>query len=348
MKVGFVNDAFLSGRGTDRVIYEIAKRIGKKHEVTIICGKSNIRHENFSVKELGFEKLVSGSVSNYFNSIKNIRKCCKDLDVINLHHASLNLAFLGFDNVVTTYHGSPFMKESERNPVRFLARGFINKVNLFSLRFDKKIIAISNYMKDVLKKNLIPENKISVIPNGIDTSKFKPTWEDKGYMLFVGRHEPHKRIDELIKLSKIVSYPLVIAGSGSETKRMKELAKKIKAPVKFVGRVSTDELVKLYQNCSFFVSSSRWEGFGLIFLEAAACGKPSIGYNICAIPEVIKNGETGFLVKNFSEFLEKIKLLRESKNLREKMGKNARKFSKKFSWKKTVKEYEKIFREVVS
>jgi glycosyltransferase involved in cell wall biosynthesis len=164
----------------------------------------------------------------------------------------------------------------------------------------------------------------------------------------VGRHEPHKRIDELIKLSKIVSYPLVIAGSGSETKRMKELAKKIKAPVKFVGRVSTDELVKLYQNCSFFVSSSRWEGFGLIFLEAAACGKPSIGYNICAIPEVIKNGETGFLVKNFSEFLEKIKLLRENKTLREKMGKNARKFSKKFSWKKTVKEYEKIFREVVS
>ncbi|NIO20366.1 MAG: glycosyltransferase, partial [Candidatus Aenigmarchaeota archaeon] len=101
-------------------------------------------------------------------------------------------------------------------------------------------------------------------------------------------------------------------------------------------------------NCSFFVSASKWEGFGLIFLEASACGKPSVGYKTCAIPEVILNGKTGLLAKNYKELRENAKKLIRDKNLRKKLGKNAFSFSRDFGWDRVSEEYEKLFEKIKS
>ena len=186
---------------------------------------------------------------------------------------------------------------------------------------------------------------INVVYLGVD-EKFKPTYKDKSYMLFVGRLEEHKRIHELIKLSKELNFPLYMIGSGSLEKQLKRYTESIGSKVTFTGRVSRSYLINLYQECSFFASASHWEGFGLIFLEAAACSKPSIGYARGSIPEVIINEKTGFLVNNFSELKNKANILIKDKKLRENMGKKALVFSKKFSWEKCAKEYEKIFKAV--
>jgi len=149
------------------------------------------------------------------------------------------------------------------------------------------------------------------------------------YILYVGRLEKQKRVDELIKLSKELNTPLTIIGDGFESEELKKLVKKIHAPVEFLGVVPHNkELVKIYQNCMFFISASEWESFGLIFLEAAACGKPSIGYNVFAIPEVILHGQTGFLANNYHELKIYCEKLIKDKEQRNKMGKNALKFSK--------------------
>ncbi len=193
----------------------------------------------------------------------------------------------------------------------------------------------------------VPEKNVVVIRDGVD-DVFKPTWKDKNYMLFVGRHEKHKHIDELIRISSKLDFPLKIAGEGHETENLKKIAKKLGGKVEFVGNVGRDELVELYQNCSFFISASKWEGFGLIFLEAAACGKPSIGYRACAIPEVVLNGETGLLAKNYNDLVKNVKRLTEDKNLRKTLGKNALSFSKNFGWEKVSEEYEKLFEKIRS
>ena len=116
--------------------------------------------------------------------------------------------------------------------------------------------------------------------------------------------------------------------------------------IEFLGKVSREHLIKLYQECSFFISASKWEGFGLIFLEAGACGKTSIGYNVGSIPEVILDGRTGFLVNNFLELEQKAEELIKDKKLRKNIGKKALEFSKRFNWNKIAEEYEKIFQEV--
>jgi glycosyltransferase involved in cell wall biosynthesis len=115
-----------------------------------------------------------------------------------------------------------------------------------------------------------------------------------------------------------------------------------------LGKISRKELIKQYQECGFFASASKWEGFGLIFLEAAACAKPSIGYRKGSIPEVVLDGKMGFLVNSYEELKQKAGELIKDKKLRKKMGKEALKFSKNFSWDKSAKEYENIFNKLIS
>ncbi|MEM4152953.1 MAG: glycosyltransferase family 4 protein [Candidatus Pacearchaeota archaeon] len=343
MKIAFVNDTFIEGRGADTAIYELARRLGKKHKVYVIAGKSRgFKEENFKIIEIKTGKLYTGSLRDYFyfSKIKQFRKEILKLnakykfDVFNVHHSALNPAFKGL-NIIVTWNGSP--------PTNNIIRKILNKIVLITLNRNKKTIAISNFLKNELSK-FINKEKISMIYDGV-SNEFKFSRKDKGYMFFVGRHEPHKSIDELIKLSKNTNFPLIIAGSGPLSEKLKDYSKKIHAnKVKFVGKVSRKKLISLYQECSFFVSASKWEGFGLIFLEAAACGKPSIAYNRCSMPEVIKNNKTGFLVNNYNEFVQKARLLIENKNLRKKMGKEALKFSKNFGWDKIANKYENLFK----
>jgi glycosyltransferase involved in cell wall biosynthesis len=341
MRVCFVNDTFLLGRGVDTVIYELARRLGKKYKVKVICGKGfcNYKPKNFKIEEIDIGKAFTGSIKDLLFPIKllKLRKFLRkiDCDVINLHHSTLFLGLIGMKNVIVTYHGSPPAYGISKYP-----RTLINLLGKISLRFARKVISISEYLKRELVKFGVPEEKIIVIPNGV-SEEFKPTWKDKNYMLFVGRLERHKRVDELIRLAKEINFKLKVVGDGPERKKLESLSNEIKAPVNFFGKISRKKLIKLYQECSFFVSASRWEGFGLIFLEANACGKPVIGYNLTAIKERIKDGFNGFLVENFEEFKEKALELKERANLRKKMGKNGIKVAKSYNWERISEMYAK-------
>jgi len=341
MKIAFVNDTFLEGRGADTVIYELAKELGKRHEVYVLASESNFKEDNFKIIKLELQKLYTGKISdfNYLEKIKKLRKQIFELqkryhfELFNVHHIALNPAFIKLPTIVT-WHGSP--------PTKNIFRKILMRLLLRTLRNNKKTIVISKFLYNQIS---FLKERVTIIPNGV-SADFKPKWKDKEYMLYVGRLEKHKNIEDLIRLSKETNFKLKIVGYGPEEDRLKKFFATISAPVEFLGKVSRKELVNLYQECSFFVSASKWEGFGLIFLEAAACGKPSIGYNVGATPEVIMNNETGFLVNNYKEFKESaLKLIKDEKT-RIKMGKKAFEFSKNFNWKEIVKKYEKVFKEV--
>jgi len=348
MRIAFVNDTFLEGRGADTVIYELTKRLGKKHEVFVIASKVDMSEENFKILRINARKLLTGntlvdSLSYFPNLIKFRKEILKlqkkyNFDVFNLHHSSLNPAMKSLPTIVT-WHGSP----PSKNKIRI----FFNKLVLRSLKRNKVSITVSEYLKTELFK-IIPKIKIKRIYNGV-SNEFKLTNEGKEFMFFVGRLEEHKSIHELINLSKETNFSLHIIGSGPLENKLKNYAKKIDADkVKFLGKISRKELIKQYQKCSFFVSASKWEGFGLIFLEAAACAKLSISYAKGSVPEVIQNNKTGFVINSYQELKQKTEILIKDKTLRRKMGKEALRFSKKFSWNKTAKEYEEVFKALSS
>jgi len=105
---------------------------------------------------------------------------------------------------------------------------------------------------------------------------------------------------------------------------------------------------QVFVGCDMYVTASKWEGFNLPILEAQYFGKPVVGYDLAAHPEVVDNGLTGYLVKNHGEFEEKVRLLIEHPEVRDEIGMHGREWAKKFNWMDCAREFEKLFREILA
>lgn len=176
------------------------------------------------------------------------------------------------------------------------------------------------------------------IYNGCNLERFYPTYKDEGYILSVGELISCKSFEVPIKISRV----LKIVGIGPERRSLENYARRIGADVEFLGLVLGSNLVELYQKCSFFVSGSFYESFGIVFLEANACGKPVIARDCTAMPEIVKHNETGFLCNNDRDFIFYSDLLWKNKKTRRVMGIKARKHAESFSWSKTATKYDEI------
>lgn len=119
--------------------------------------------------------------------------------------------------------------------------------------------------------------------------------------------EGHKGVDRVIESLPSVILPdgysleYVVVGDGSDRERLENLARQIDGPypVRFLGRISEEELHEWYAKCDLFVMPSQSEGFGIVYLEAMAYGKPIIAGRGGAIPEVVLDGQLGILVDHY-------------------------------------------------
>ena len=122
---------------------------------------------------------------------------------------------------------------------------------------------------------------------------------------------------------------LEIVGQGPLEKNIKEYAKKlgIKDKVRFLGLLSNEDVLSRISRWHLFVLTSRWEGFGIVLLEAMTMEKPIVATNVEAIPEVVKDGETGFLcpVDDSEAIAEKIIWFLKNQSEAVKFGKRGRK-----------------------
>ena len=221
-------------------------------------------------------------------------------------------------------------------------------------KFDLIITISAATKKEIIKKYRVTSAKILVTYPGLD-NKFKPEEKDKkllqklnlknkSVLLFLAglkfRKNPQFLLDVLKKI-KDQNIILLIAGSGQAEFFLKFKAKilGLSKQIRFLGFVPEIDKVKFYNLADLFLLPSKKEGFGMIVSEAAACAVPAIVANTSSLPEVVINGETGFVLPLKPElWTEKISLLIKDKKLREKLGQNARNFAlKDFSWEETAK-----------
>lgn len=181
------------------------------------------------------------------------------------------------------------------------------------------IIAVSEAMKhDVQHCYQVPKERIKIIPNGIDTREYAPQPDpivlrslgidpDRPYILFVGRITPQKGIFHLLaaapKLRKETQ--IVLCAASADTQAMRE---ELKQQVDGINRttdlrviwierhLSQSEIIPLYSAAAAFVCPSVYEPFGIINLEAMACGTPVVASEVGGIPDIVLHGKTGFLV----------------------------------------------------
>ncbi len=142
------------------------------------------------------------------------------------------------------------------------------------------------------------------IPNFIDTTAFVPNYEPGNYLLFLGRLSREKGIALAVEAAARMNYPLVVAGEGFMHDELQSFVDKVKAPVKFTGFLSGNELKALIAGArAIIVPSSCYENNPLTVLEAFASGKAVFGSNIGGIPELVDDTVGGLFEPNNVESL---------------------------------------------
>ena len=249
------------------------------------------------------------------------------------------------------------------------------------------IIAVSQQMKvDVIEAYGVAPEKVTVIHNGIDPEFYKPTFDtdllleyginpEIPFVLFVGRITRQKGISQLISAAKYFNKncQVVLCAGAPDTEEIaretesliQELQSQRDGIILISEMLPREKIKVLYSHARVFACPSLYEPFGIINLEAMSCETPVVGSAVGGIPEIIIEGETGYLIelesisrtdfnpKNPEEFqknfAEKINLLLDDENLATQMGKAGReRVLDIFSWESIAKTTYNYYEKVIS
>lgn len=215
----------------------------------------------------------------------------------------------------------------------------------------KHVITPSEFYRERFITDGLKESHITAVHNFINMEDYNLNIENDNFALYSGRLSKEKGVLNLIEaFSNLInennSYKLFIAGDGPEKEKIIEYIKekKINNNIKLLGYISQMDLKEYTRRCTFLVVPSIWyENCPYSILETQAIGKPIIGANIGGIPELVKDGENGFIYDScdVKELKEKMKKMFNEKELYEKFSINSKEFAKK-EYDKNIY-YEKIY-----
>ena len=342
-----INNPWVGGGAAVRA-YEIYKRLSQKgYKITIISGNypdaKDYKEGNIEFKFLGYKKNYILSTFSYaYYANKYLRNHYKNFDIIIEDFAPWNPIFSNqlqnLKPIILQLHH----KEGKNILKKYNIFGFPFYVieKTYHLKF-KNIITVS---QPTAKKFNLKNYKI--IPNGIDENLLNIKTNIGKYILYIGRIDLYNKGLDLL-IDSMESYPLLIVGKGKDEIKLKNLIKE-KKNITFKGFVNEHEKIEFIQNSKFVVMPSRFEGQGIVALEAAAIGTPLIVSDIPELEYVVKNGfGISFKSGDAQDLSRKIKYLYNNESLLKKMSANGKEYAKNFSWDKIADEYENYIKQVL-
>ena len=261
------------------------------------------------------------------------------IDLIHAHgplpcgHAAMLLsAELGLPYVVSVHGLDAFSTEQ----VSGRAGEWCRRISQRVYRSSRRVICISEHVREQVLEGTGPTCRTSVVYNGVDPELFSPGAEPVSagpVVLSVGNLIPIKGHELLIRAaaSLAIEFPaltLEIIGDGAERSRLELLTQELKIAdrVRFLGRQSRRQVAAAMRRCTVFALPSRYEGLGCVYLEAMSVGKPVIGCRGQGIAEIIRQGSNGFLVgpDNEKELTLALGMLLRDERRRQNLGAAAR------------------------
>lgn len=363
--------------GAKRVIFEVFKRLSKKHTVDLFTTTTSERKflplKRVVKKEYVFRlKIPKNFLSLQFFIYFKLSKIHKRI-ALKIDTNNYDLVFIAHD----FFTKSPYLLRFLKTPSVYLCheppRVFYEQWALFSTKFKYKIVnllrlplkfidlgnvkkadyllANSNYSKKRLQN--IYKREISVLKHGVDIKKFEfKNKKKENFFLTVGGLALFKGYDFLIKsiagLPEELRFPLVaVADDGRDAEQIFQLAKKLKVKLIVKSNLRDKALIDLYNQASLFLFAAHNEPLGLCVLEAMACSLPVVAVKEGGVPELFYKNYDGLIKRDIGKFSKKIIdfLSKDNSRLKEKLRKHV---EVNWSWEQSVKELEGFFRKYQS
>jgi glycosyltransferase involved in cell wall biosynthesis len=378
LRVLVLSDYFLphASGGVERAAFEVSRRVAREgHEVTVLTFRreDSVPEEEMDglhvvrVPAIDVSNLIGVQLSGSLHVWPAIRRLIRDrnIDVLHTHglffHVSLAAAVVarvsGIPLVTTAHVGS---LASIGGIASQLSALYERSAGKFILRCSREIIAVSEAVATHVESLGAAEDRVTVIPNGVDTERFAVTRRKRRArqsvrMVCVGRLIANKGPQHLISaLPEVLRHfpdaECWFVGDGPMRKELERMVRALRLDrnVRFLGE--RHDIPDLLAQCDVFVRPSLSEGMPLAVLEAMAAGLTVVATPVGGTPEVVDGGSTGFLVDpgDFRTLSERLCQLLGDGKLRRAMGARGHKMAEGYSWdvvsQKTIGVYDKALR----
>ena len=326
--------------GTERVVYSLTEElVAMGHDVTLFASGDSVTSAKLAPmreQALRLDPTVKDWVATYYQMVEMIYRRKDEFDVLHFHIDYFPLSLFGRQNVpyLTTVHGRLDVKE------------FVDVYGTFP---DAPMVSISNSQRRPIP-NL---NWVRTILHGMPRNLLTPQPGPRDYYAFLGRVSPEKGLDRAIKIVGAVGGKLKIAAKVDNADReyyeteIKPLLSQ--GHVEFIGEIDDSQKPAFLSGAKALVFPIDWpEPFGLVMIEAMACGTPVIAFNSGSVPEVIDDGLTGFIINGpdlETKIQNAVKAIARLGELDH--GKIRAQFDKRWSSRRMAEDYVSLYEELI-
>jgi glycosyltransferase involved in cell wall biosynthesis len=286
--------------GTERVVSVLTEELVRRgHDVTLFAsGDSKTSATLFPCCERGLrlDKTAKDYVAHTLFGCGEAYVRAADFDFIHNHNDYIAFPFarMALTPTVTTVHGRLDLPEVKR---------------IYDAFPEQRLVSISND-----QQSWLPNGRwIETVYNGIDIENYHFKDEGGDYLVFLGRIAPEKRVDRAIEIARDVDMRLIIAAKVDQVDRdyyenaMRPLIERNARVIEYIGEVNEQEKDQLLGGAYAYLFPVDWpEPFGLTMAEAMATGTPVIASHAGSVPEVVVDGETGFICRSFSAMVQAV------------------------------------------
>ncbi|WP_227370573.1 glycosyltransferase family 4 protein [Halomonas sp. M20] len=283
--------------GTERIVHDLTEAlIALGHEVTLFAASDSQTSARLvsalpSLAQLQANEgeLPPGTAGVLETALLDkVRGSIMEFDILHCHGEFFHAALLGElrKKSLTTIH----WRVDERDRQLF-----------FSSFPDLPVAAISHAQA----KSIPVENRAGIVHHGLDSRRFPFVEQSKGYLAFVGRMTDQKRPDRAIEIATATGKALKLAGGidvGNPSYFDHQVKPRLNDDIRYIGSVDDSQKALLLGHADALLFPIEWpEPFGLVMIEAMACGTPVIAWRNGAVEEIVEHGVNGYIVESMEE-----------------------------------------------
>jgi glycosyltransferase involved in cell wall biosynthesis len=321
--------------GTERVVSYLTEELVRQgHEVTLFASGDSITKACLVPacrRSLRLDERCVDHMAHHLVMLEHVFARAADFDIVHFHVDYMHFPLSRRDPIthVTTLHGRLDIPDL---------------VPLYQEYREMPVISISYVQRQPLQW----ANWQATVHHGLPANRYRFRSEPGRYLAFLGRISPEKRVDRAIEIAKQVGMPLKIAAKIDRVD--KDYFDLVIAPmlrnslVEFVGEIGERAKDEFLGNAYALLFPIDWpEPFGLVMIEALACGTPVIAYRSGAVPEIMEQGRTGFVVDALEDAVDAVQRVPQlsRKRCREV-------FEKRFTVARMASDYIRVFERLIS